>query len=162
MFEHNCWFICNNLFFRQNLPLELGIHFRTFSSQGCPRKYLLNICTKKKKITAFNLQFYSNCIRARHREGIPGAPGSADLAEALRRLTPAAVYARRAALSSGTFNTAHCLPSECRTPDSIMSTSSFAGAYGSMPWKLPSTKLQVRKLYTIFFFKIYVERRIQQ
>lgn len=79
------------------------------------------------------------------RDGIPGAPGSADLAEALRRLTPAAVYARRAALSSGSFGVS--LDSECRTPDSIMSTSCYSGdSFNNVPWKLPD-KLQVSSGY---------------
>ncbi len=77
------------------------------------------------------------------QEGIPGAPGSADLEEALRRLTPAAVYARRAALSTGAFG-GHSFDSESRTPDSIMSTSFYSGdSFNHAPWKLPD-KLQVR------------------
>lgn len=87
------------------------------------------------------------------KEGIPGAPGSADLVEALRRLTPAAVYARRAALSSGTFG-GEAFDSECRTPDSIMSTSSFSGgAFSHAPWKLPD-KLQVCNISPLKFFLI--------
>ncbi|XP_065213636.1 trafficking kinesin-binding protein milt isoform X2 [Planococcus citri] len=77
------------------------------------------------------------------KEGIPGAPGSADLAEALRRLTPAAVYARRMALSSGTFG-GDAFDLECRTPDSIMSTSSYSGGAFNAHWKLPD-KLQIVK-----------------
>lgn len=80
--------------------------------------------------------------RSGPRDGIPGTPGSADLAEALRRLTPAAVYARRAALSSGSFGV-FLNDSECRTPDSIMSTSCYSGdSFNNVPWKLPD-KLQV-------------------
>ncbi|XP_075220737.1 trafficking kinesin-binding protein milt isoform X2 [Lycorma delicatula] len=65
-------------------------------------------------------------------------PGSQDLEAALRRLTPSAVMARRAALSAGMP-----LDNDCRTPDSIMSTGS-SGGYSTMPWKMPD-KLQIVK-----------------
>ncbi|XP_046681201.1 trafficking kinesin-binding protein milt-like isoform X2 [Homalodisca vitripennis] len=62
-----------------------------------------------------------------------------ELEAALRRLTPTAVAARRAALSAGLD---HDL--DCRTPDSIMSTGSSGGYSGLGGWKLPD-KLQIVK-----------------
>ena len=60
-----------------------------------------------------------------------------DLESALKRLTPAAIDAKRAALSSemGPFSV-----DECITPDSIMST----GSSGYAPWKMLPDKLQVK------------------
>jgi len=77
---------------------------------------------------------------------VPGVPGSAELADALRRLTPSEVSARRAALGGpispyGEYD-ATFLPLGCRTPDSIMSTGSSSGYGGRNPWRLPD-KLQV-------------------
>lgn len=88
---------------------------------------------------------------------MPGVPGAADLEAALRRLTPAEVLARRAALGSGLTYTGYdypdgpqtppsYLPYGCRTPDSIMSTGSsglsgFSG-HTTGSWKIPE-KLQV-------------------
>jgi len=88
---------------------------------------------------------------------VPGVPGAADLEAALRRLTPAEVLARRAALGSGPTYTGYdypdgpqtppnYLPYGCRTPDSIMSTGSsglsgFSG-HTTGSWKIPE-KLQV-------------------
>lgn len=70
--------------------------------------------------------------------GEGGVSSAQDLEAALRRLTPGAVAARRAALSAGL--TDHEL--DCRTPDSIMSTGSSGAYSGSGGWKLPD-KLQV-------------------
>lgn len=72
------------------------------------------------------------------RDGTCSSPQ--DLEAALRRLTPGAVAARRAALSAGL--TDHEL--DCRTPDSIMSTGSSGAYSGLMSWKLPD-KLQVSR-----------------
>jgi len=67
----------------------------------------------------------------------PKPKGTAEeLEAALQKLTPAAVDARRAALSSGVFG-AH---QDIHTPDSIISGGSSAYA----PWKLPD-KLQIVK-----------------
>lgn len=65
-----------------------------------------------------------------------GTPGPSELEAALQRLTPGAVAARRAALNTEYGDT------DCRTPDSIMSTGSSGAYSGGMPWKLPD-KLQV-------------------
>lgn len=81
--------------------------------------------------------------------GVPGVPGSTEIAEALKRLTPAEVTARRAALGNnapvcrgyGEYD-ATIVPLGCRTPDSIMSTGS-SGYNGHSYWRLPN-KLQVR------------------
>lgn len=75
-------------------------------------------------------------------------PGSNELADALRRLTPGEVSARRAALGGppcpyGEYD-ATILPLGCRTPDSIMSTGSSSGYGGRVPWRLPD-KLQIVK-----------------
>lgn len=80
--------------------------------------------------------------------GVPGVPGSNEIADALRRLTPAEVSARRAALGNnsqicrnyGEYD-ATIVPLGCRTPDSIMSTGS-SGYIGHNYWRLPN-KLQV-------------------
>lgn len=69
-----------------------------------------------------------------------------DLEAAVKRLTPSAIAARRAALSSGLMD--HDM--DCRTPDSIMSTGSSGGYSGLMGWKLPD-KLQV-KTYEIKYY----------
>ncbi|KAF5287532.1 hypothetical protein FQR65_LT12203 [Abscondita terminalis] len=78
------------------------------------------------------------------RQGIPGAPGAADLEAALRRLSPGEVLARRANLQYGPTYSGYesdCyLPYGCRTPDSLMST----GSGGYPGWKLPE-KLQIVK-----------------
>ncbi|KAK4875165.1 hypothetical protein RN001_011587 [Aquatica leii] len=78
------------------------------------------------------------------RQGIPGAPGAADLEAALRRLSPGEVLARRTNLQYGPTYTGYetdCyLPYGCRTPDSLMST----GSGGYPGWKLPE-KLQIVK-----------------
>ncbi|XP_050535253.1 trafficking kinesin-binding protein milt isoform X2 [Daktulosphaira vitifoliae] len=72
--------------------------------------------------------------------GIPGAPGSEDLANALKRLTPASIKARRAALGSGLMFGDPYDSADTRTPDSLMSTGSI-----SLPtWKAPN-KLQLVK-----------------
>ncbi|XP_050436883.1 trafficking kinesin-binding protein milt isoform X2 [Adelges cooleyi] len=72
--------------------------------------------------------------------GIPGAPGSEDLANALKRLTPASIKARRAALGTGFMFGDPYDSADTRTPDSLMSTGSI-----SLPtWKTPS-KLQLVK-----------------
>ncbi|XP_018910242.1 trafficking kinesin-binding protein milt isoform X2 [Bemisia tabaci] len=83
--------------------------------------------------------------------GVPGIPGSEDLAAALNKLTPGEVAARRRQLSSGVFSSHVFEPSETpRTPDSIMSTGSsgaFPFGFGmsmSTPWRLPE-KLQIVK-----------------
>ncbi|KAF2881220.1 hypothetical protein ILUMI_24944 [Ignelater luminosus] len=78
------------------------------------------------------------------KQGVPGAPGAADLEAALRRLSPAEVLARRTNLQYGPtysgYDSDVYLPYGCRTPDSLMSTGS-----GSYPgWKLPE-KLQIVK-----------------
>lgn len=94
--------------------------------------------------------------------GVPGVPGSTEIADALRRLTPAEVSARRAALGSnvpsfggyGEYD-ATIVPLGCRTPDSIMSTGS--SGYGGQihnPWRLPN-KLQVRTSKNIFWLKFF-------
>lgn len=70
--------------------------------------------------------------------GIPGAPGSEDLANALKRLTPASIKARRAALGSGFMFADPYDSADTRTPDSIMST----GSISLTTWKTPN-KLQV-------------------
>lgn len=78
-------------------------------------------------------------------------PGSTEIADALRRLTPAEVTARRNALANsgpsfggyGEYD-ATIVPLGCRTPDSIMSTgSSGYGGINHNPWRLPN-KLQVK------------------
>lgn len=76
---------------------------------------------------------------------MPGCPGAADLEAALRRLTPAEVWGRRAQLQHG--QPWQQTPYEqCRTPDSIMSygSSSFHGSTSSSQWRLPD-KLQIVK-----------------
>lgn len=75
----------------------------------------------------------------REQTGIPGAPGSDDLANALKRLTPASIKARRAALGSGFMFADPYDSADTRTPDSIMST----GSISLSTWKTPN-KLQVR------------------
>ncbi|KAL0272865.1 UNVERIFIED_CONTAM: hypothetical protein PYX00_005687 [Menopon gallinae] len=82
--------------------------------------------------------------------GVPGVPGSVEIADALRRLTPAEVTARRAALGGnsqayGGYSEydASIMPLGCRTPDSIMSTGS-SGYVAHHYWRLPS-KLQIVK-----------------
>ncbi|XP_025404778.1 trafficking kinesin-binding protein milt isoform X2 [Sipha flava] len=72
--------------------------------------------------------------------GIPGAPGSEDLANALKRLTPASIKARRAALGSGFMFADPYDSADIRTPDSIMST----GSISLSTWKTPN-KLQLVK-----------------
>lgn len=72
--------------------------------------------------------------------GIPGAPGSEDLANALKRLTPASIKARRAALGSGFMFADPYDSADTRTPDSIMST----GSISLTTWKTPN-KLQLVK-----------------
>lgn len=67
-----------------------------------------------------------------------GAASPQELEAALRRLTPGAVAARRAALGSSLGD-----HEECRTPDSIMSTGSSGGYSGLGGWRLPD-KLQVK------------------
>ncbi|KAF5273998.1 hypothetical protein FQA39_LY01113 [Lamprigera yunnana] len=78
------------------------------------------------------------------RQGIPGAPGAAELEAALRRLSPGEVLARRTNLQYGPTYSGYesdCyLPYGCRTPDSLMST----GSGGYPGWKLPE-KLQIVK-----------------
>lgn len=77
--------------------------------------------------------------------GIPGAPGSEDLANALKRLTPASIKARRAALGSGFMFGDPYDSVDTRTPDSIMST----GSISLNTWKTPN-KLQV----ILYFIKL--------
>ncbi|KAK5644882.1 hypothetical protein RI129_006182 [Pyrocoelia pectoralis] len=78
------------------------------------------------------------------RQGVPGAPGAADLEAALRRLSPGEVLARRANLQYGPtfsgYESDHYLPFGYRTPDSLMST----GSSNYPSWKLPE-KLQIVK-----------------
>ncbi|KAL1132533.1 hypothetical protein AAG570_010488 [Ranatra chinensis] len=68
------------------------------------------------------------------RVASPGTPSSEDLEAALKRLTPAAIDAKRTALGTN-FNT-----DDCPTPDSVMSS----GSSNYTPWKLPD-KLQIVK-----------------
>lgn len=83
---------------------------------------------------------FNNCFIFQYSEqpGIPGAPGSEDLANALKRLTPASIKARRAALGSGFMFADPYDSADTRTPDSIMST----GSISLNTWKTPN-KLQV-------------------
>lgn len=87
-------------------------------------------------------------------------PGAADLEAALKRLTPAEIFGRRAQLQNslpwqhsygGNYYDSHV---GCRTPDSIMSCSSssmyssnFSNFSGNSAnsWKLPNDKLQIVK-----------------
>jgi trafficking kinesin-binding protein 1 len=74
--------------------------------------------------------------------GDMGTPGAKDLEEALKRLTPAEILARRAMLSyspAGTY-TYDELPI-CRTPESIMSTLS---SVSTNRWQMPK-KLEIVK-----------------
>lgn len=81
--------------------------------------------------------------------GVPGVPGSTEIADALRRLTPAELSARRAAFGSDTPGMcrgyseydATIVPLGCRTPDSIMSTGS--SGYGGHNYLRIPNKLQV-------------------
>ncbi|XP_031351501.1 trafficking kinesin-binding protein milt isoform X1 [Photinus pyralis] len=78
------------------------------------------------------------------KQGVPGAPGAAELEAALRRLSPGEVLARRANLQYGPtysgYESDHYLPIGYRTPDSLMST----GSSNYPGWKLPE-KLQIVK-----------------
>lgn len=104
-------------------------------------------------VLLLNFIYQLLCVCLRSRAGDTQTPAASDLEAALRRLTPGAVAARRAALGSGLGD--HDL--ECRTPDSIMSTGSSGAFSGGMSWKLPD-KLQV--VYIFFFFlkslRIYI------
>lgn len=96
----------------------------------------------KQLFNRFNINNFLKflCVPTLYSEqpGIPGAPGSEDLANALKRLTPASIKARRAALGSGfMFGDPYDL-ADTRTPDSIMST----GSISLNTWKTPN-KLQV-------------------
>ncbi|KAK6626067.1 hypothetical protein RUM43_006371 [Polyplax serrata] len=83
--------------------------------------------------------------------GVPGVPGSTEIADALRRLTPAELSARRAAFGSDTPGMcrgyseydATIVPLGCRTPDSIMSTGS--SGYGGHNYLRIPNKLQIVK-----------------
>ncbi|RZF36700.1 hypothetical protein LSTR_LSTR010561 [Laodelphax striatellus] len=74
----------------------------------------------------------------------PGASATAtpnDLEAALRRLTPSAIQARRAALGSDLMGADS---GDIRTPDSIMSTGSSHNSFSQMSWKMPD-KLKIVK-----------------
>lgn len=90
-------------------------------------------------LNSYNIWFLFKCICLYSEQpGIPGTPGSEDLANALKRLTPASIKARRAALGSGYLFSDPYDSVDTRTPDSIMST----GSISMTAWKTPN-KLQV-------------------
>lgn len=107
----------------------------------------LNKTMSKESLVSDGDEFYP----PRAPTGTPGCPGAKDLEAALKRLTPAEVIARRAALAHGPSanslydDSQSFLPVGCRTPDSIMSTGlSCISGVSSQPWRLPD-KLQIIK-----------------